>query len=983
MPQDKLPIPQFAAKIKAKYPEYKDIEDTVLVQKILAKYPEYGEQVDISGVVKKKSGSDLSMVGGKAVSGGGEVGSSAPQSERDKIANYVKTLGGVKVTKTAPQVPAKQETGKSITQVKTTKKPETTFDQTVEEAVTGGIKKINEIMYDTNDDWQDPIKVTLEKSADRTKGNKENLDYLAANVLTRDAILKSGYNASKMLETTPIWAMAKAGENMTADLLKQKKAEFDTKVEPFKAIQLDQKDDGSGVGNDEFYKYVYGDRIYDAAIKAHALKNPNFKDQLLAAGATFQDFENNDLSKFVPQGKLGQIVSETIYDPDVIEYIQNEQPYLLPAVKSVANSLIEDDKTFGANVVANKVSKEYLKRKPVTGLSQVANFATQGMKDELNQVAKDVLTEQEYRVYQQKVLGNEESYIDTPSMLEGFARAGKQMFNGIKSTFTTPFKSTDEVIDKQWEEEASNVSADPKGMLKFLTDSGHTLGIVASIGATGNVLGGGGVGFYSSKVVPALSGAVPFLGDMLQEGTAKYPNSPVKAWTSAIFNTALYSALSYNIFPTKQIGKIFNGVKPEVSKVVENLASGAITKEVARREMNTIAIEALDLVSGAGVKSAKISAELTGITALNQMLDKAMGMDDKTYEKYHPEGELSESFNSLFLSNLFVGGLAKYGKMKHGNRIVESSLYDAASNPLKYQREIDLLKTKDESIDQNNLLENLDYIVNVKKELDAMGIKPENQGRYLFESIKGKVFADKIKSTPDANLTRRFSEDIARGEEVKNRILNGEDVVKDENFEIQKENGGLSEDQIQLKKALDEGVIQSTYIPMVEEAIKDPEEAKRFISEIKSQAVGDVQSQFGNTREGVVNTWGKDLVDYAAGTKEQISQPIELDPTLPEGYELPGQPQVETEVNIPELPKPTKQEEIKVQKDAIEVEKQQAITEATKPVVDLELLGDEQQTIDLITEKASGDKDGGKAKIRQHERIRARLQALKDLIDCV
>ena len=35
--------------------------------------------------------------------------------------------------------------------------------------------------------------------------------------------------------------------------------------------------------------------------------------------------------------------------------------------------------------------------------------------------------------------------------------------------------------------------------------------------------------------------------------------------------------------------------------------------------------------------------------------------------------------------------------------------------------------------------------------------------------------------------------------------------------------------------------------------------------------------------------------------KEQISQPIELDPTLPEGYELPEQQQQETEVNIPEL----------------------------------------------------------------------------------
>lgn len=861
-------------------------------------------QFDSDGLpipVKKKEGSGLSMVGGKAVQppsqSGGQVGSSAPQSERDKIADFVKTLGGKPtVTKTQPNVPAKQEAGKAITQIKTAKKPETTFDQTVEEAVTGGVKKINEIMYDTNDDWQDPLKVTLEKSADRTKGNKENLDYLAANVLTRDAILKSGYNASKMLETTPIWAMAKIGENMTADLLKQKKAEFDIKVEPFKVIQLDKQDNGSGVGDDEFYKYIYGDRIYDAAIKAHAAKNPNFKDQLLAKGATYQDFENNDLAKFVPQGKLGQIVSETIYDPDVIEYIKNDQPYLLPAIKSVANSLIEDDKTFGANVVANKVSKEYLKRKPVTGLRQVANFATQGMKDELNQVAKDVLTEQEYNVYHQKILGNEENYIDTPSMLEGFARGGKNIFNGIKSTFTTPFKSTDEVITKQWEDEASNVSADPKGMLKFLTDSGHTLGIVAGIGATGNVLGGGGVGFYSTKIVPALSGAIPFLGDMLQEGTAKYPNSPVKAWTSAIFNTALYSALSYQIFPAKQIERIFKGVKPEVSKVVENLASGSITKEAARQEMNTIALQTLDLISGAGVKSANISGELTGITALNQMLDKAMGMDDKTYEKYHPEGELSESFNSLFLSNLFVGGLAKFGEMKNGNRIVEASLYDAASNPLKYQREIQLLKTKDETIDEGNLSENLNFVTSIKKQLDERGIKPENQGRYLFEAIKEKVFSDAIKSTPDANLTRRFSLGIERGQEVKDRILNGEDVVANENFEIQKKNGGLSEEQKAIKSAIDNGDIKDEmYKGMAEMALKDPETAKQFIDEIKSQAVGDVSGELGNARKGVENTWGKELVDYAAGTKEQISQPIELDPNLPEGFE--GQPKVEYDEN--------------------------------------------------------------------------------------
>jgi hypothetical protein len=54
MPQDKLPIKDFAARIKAKYPEYANVADDVLVQKIVAKYPEYEAQVDLSPLKKKE-----------------------------------------------------------------------------------------------------------------------------------------------------------------------------------------------------------------------------------------------------------------------------------------------------------------------------------------------------------------------------------------------------------------------------------------------------------------------------------------------------------------------------------------------------------------------------------------------------------------------------------------------------------------------------------------------------------------------------------------------------------------------------------------------------------------------------------------------------------------------------------------------------------------------------------------------------------------
>jgi len=67
MPDKKLPIPEFAAKLKAKYPQYRSLEDTDLVTKITNKYPQYRDAVDLSGISKKKEDTTLvSEIGGEA-----------------------------------------------------------------------------------------------------------------------------------------------------------------------------------------------------------------------------------------------------------------------------------------------------------------------------------------------------------------------------------------------------------------------------------------------------------------------------------------------------------------------------------------------------------------------------------------------------------------------------------------------------------------------------------------------------------------------------------------------------------------------------------------------------------------------------------------------------------------------------------------------------------------------------------------------------
>ena len=45
---------EFARKIKAKYPQYADMDDLELAQKIVDKYPQYADQVTFDDVKKKR-----------------------------------------------------------------------------------------------------------------------------------------------------------------------------------------------------------------------------------------------------------------------------------------------------------------------------------------------------------------------------------------------------------------------------------------------------------------------------------------------------------------------------------------------------------------------------------------------------------------------------------------------------------------------------------------------------------------------------------------------------------------------------------------------------------------------------------------------------------------------------------------------------------------------------------------------------------------
>lgn len=631
----------------------------------------------------------------------------------------------------------------------------------------------------------DPLK-DIRTDANNKQGAPDVVNDILAVKTLED--LTSGYDAKNIISE------GRFGGD-TKSLLENKAAKYDKNTAAIKQSLSDVEgwsgksysDINTNEVDDGFIDMTYTPRMKDAAVRYMASNNELFGKQLQAAGI---DLNEAGVSGKLDSGTMGRIMNEYLNDEDVQTYFTQEKPQLYKALKRSYETVITDNPQYGINVVANEISRKRQK----DGLNNpIVTFDDKNFKEGTDLVAQELYANDPVKmdIYNKYIKENPDKYIDTPSLLEGIAHGAEGVYKGLGSTVTAPFKSIPTQIKDSWKKEASHVSADPEGISKFLSGTGHVLGLVGALGGLGNVAGAGGAGTYSTKVVPLLTGTVPFAGDFWQEGIMKYPDSPVKAATSATLNTALYGALSQKIFPTKQVQELFGKIKPDINKIVEKLSSGSITREAARQEANTLLKKGFDVLGGAVTKSAKISAELTGIQAANRVFDKLF-MDNEEFEQFHPDDELTDSFKTLFLDNLVLGGMTKYSEMRRGNKIVEESLYEAATNPKMYNRLIEDAFVKDPSINKDNMAANLDYIANIKKELDARGISEPNQKRFLFEALKERALEEQKPKTPESSLLRKHDENIRQGQEVKDKILSGEDVVGNE----------LSENEIKAIEAL-------------------------------------------------------------------------------------------------------------------------------------------------------------------------------------
>jgi hypothetical protein len=451
---------------------------------------------------------------------------------------------------------------------------------------------------------------------------------------------------------------------------------------------------------------------------------------------------------------LGTLVFNYLNDP-VNEAVAMQGPFAAE-FQQAKKDLLKNYPKFAATAVANKVSQAYDKSGKRGVFSRFAQMATPTALAELDEVAKKELTPEEYEVYSTQIKGNEEQWLDVPSVLEQFAGGIKSVFGGIKSTFTEPFTPTSKTQLDAWEEAASNVSADPKGFWKFANDAAHMVGFVSGMSAGGGILRGGqgltqGLVNTTRAMSPTAmnmtNAGLVFFGDNLKAGKLKYPDDPAKAIASAGFNTALFMALAKDLFPTKQVESAIKTATPQVDAVINQLRSGAITREVAKAKTRNILTNTIQTLSAATKQNVKASSEMAAIAALDRGLDNLMGLDKQKYDQFHGRNAELDAFTHMFMGNVGVAAWAGYGKMRYKNMAAINSYYDVASKPNLYRKVVSEGQGTPEA--KAEVLENITFVETLKNELDALGMSESKQKAYIANAIGQKALVGKSSADPN------------------------------------------------------------------------------------------------------------------------------------------------------------------------------------------------------------------------------------------
>lgn len=806
-------VTEFSKRIKTKYPEYKDVDDFELATRIVEKYPEYKDKVDL----KKKD-----VV--------------APAQEKLSVTPSV--------TPTEKPVEPSPVTSPSESPL-----PSDKLKTTIEAGATVGGDKLN-LPDGFQIDLRDPIgsfnrranpKALQEYYSQWEKqapGKLKALGQAPEKQLTEEEKTKQAGKQNdyksvlEMYQTDPTYAishLSKFTGKSPEELLTLTSAQID---------ELPQENETDVLSKQTLKRAKTAKRLADPSNWL------NGKWSAERAAVTYASETDPEKAKFIRQfmqpvaikkadgteektviygdpktifkdseGTLGALVFNYLNDP-VNEAIAKNSP-VAAEFEQAKKDFLKNYPKYAAASVGNKVSQAYEQSGKRGVFSRIAQMDTPGLRKELDETAKELvskgqMTPEEYDVYINQVRGSDE-FLDVPSLVESGAQGVEGVFSGIKKSFTQPFTPTSETQLKNWEEQITNVSANPKGLWNIANNAAHMVGFVVGMGAGGDILKGaegftqgviGTTKALSPTVINMTNAGLVFFGDNLEAGKLKYPNDPAKAYASAGFNTALFMALAKDLFPVKQVQGAIRTAAPKVDAVVNELSTGAITKEAAKAQLRNIYTNTFQTLKNATGQNIKASSEMAGIALADRKFDELLGLDKDKYKQFHEPNAEYKAFANMFMGNLGVAGWAGYGKMRYKNRAVIEGYYDVAKRPDFYRKLVEGGDGTPEA--KAEILENIKFIESLKQELDGFGMSESKQKGYIANALGQKALLGKTSADP--TLQKKNEQDIKDIEADQEELLKNPEEEFD--LEVPEEKVEVAPEVPQPTEAPAEGVVK-------------------------------------------------------------------------------------------------------------------------------------------------------------------------------
>lgn len=764
MPDDKEPIPKFAARIKAKYPEYKDIDDTLLTNKIIEKYPEYKDMVDLgpSPTPDSKKKEALEAYGAGLQKMGSFLGLLPSSTDGQTVLKGdVKSIPGTekiekKEQKTdenddpikAYMEPLRQQLGSKYTNYLAAAKPQTRGESTA----------------------QSSMPKLLKDKIDRENTKRVQMDANA--ITTLNAVHKQAErqvfpDAGKAAELLSNYAHNKG--IVVGDLL-------DVNDESIDNLPKNNETVKAGIAQIKDYKQVASDiaesngNLEDAAINRMRKDSPVYNDKIakIMEGNKYDPTYKNN----IPEAERGRILYSWMNNPNVKIAVEKD-PDLKEQYDDLKQNFLSKYPDFAKTLVANKLSQERENRGKNNPILNVVGRGT------MDKIAEETLTPEEKQVYYDKLRPDIREYIDTPGGVENLATSVLEGIKGVKSTFEelSPGANDSDLLRKSVDEAAKTVAVTPKGFWNnFGNTAGKFSGMVLPIGYGGRLLQTLNVA-RSANAANALMTGLSFLGQEKAHARELMPKDKVGQNIYAFGTTSAYMFASNLFKDFKALDGMTKELRPTVLDIVKKFNAGEITSQFAKDQAESAfkkaAIKTLELGKETVKQNTKNAIEMTAIQYAKNLAENILAPE--AHDASEEDKNLWHTFTSTWLGTTPMGLAAAYGNVKQ-KPVLKDGLYDMTINPEPYREMIKMQSLTDPSyVNIQDKLNNLDYIVKVKEELDRNPKMTEGQKKsYILQSLNEKMIEDSMPQEP--TLQKKAKEQIKQSEINKEAILAGKDV---------------------------------------------------------------------------------------------------------------------------------------------------------------------------------------------------------------